>query len=136
MNPPSERQLRKAGYTVVQFGDVRANFIRPSRSITAKRVTLDNAAVSLLRLFDDNPRLAVLGVPANTQGDLSDIYSYLVEPAFRRDIDLLLGVDRELADLDGSALVVPTWGTHGRLSVSISSLSVTTGNLRKTGFRH
>jgi len=109
-NPPSEGQLRKAGYTVVHFGDIRSRFIRPSREITATRVTLDNAAVSLLRLLDDNPRLAVLGVPANTRGDLSDIYSYLVEPAFRRDVDLLLGVDHELEDLDASALVAPNMG--------------------------
>ena len=59
--------------------------------------------------MDANPRLAILGVPAATAGDISDIYSFLVEPAFRRDIDLYLGVDREVETIDGS-LVEPQIG--------------------------
>ena len=109
-SPPSEKQLRNDGYTVVQFGDIRNNYIQPTRNVTAKRLTLDNAAATLLRLLDKSPRLAVLSVPANTVGDLRDIYSFLVEPAFHRDIDLLLGVNRDLEDLNSASLVAPDFG--------------------------
>lgn len=109
-NPPSPKELRKKGYTVVQFGDLRSKHIEPARQATPNRVSLDNAAASLLRLLDENPRLAVLGVPSQTVGDLRDIYSFLVEPAFRRDIDLLLGVDQHLEDLDAATLVAPDPG--------------------------
>ncbi len=108
--PPSQRELRKAGYTVESFAELRHRLIEPARNTTAKRLTLDNAAVALLRMFDDNPKLAILGVPTQTAGDLADIYSFLVEPAFRRDVTLLLGVDREIGDLRASQFVAPDMG--------------------------
>jgi DNA helicase-2/ATP-dependent DNA helicase PcrA len=48
--------------------------------------------------------VAILGIPAATAGDISDIYSYLVEPAFRRDLDLYLGVDRDLDEIDNTLI--------------------------------
>lgn len=109
-SPPSERDLRRDGFTVTSFREVRTQHIEPTRSTTSKRLSLENAAVSLLRLLDDNPRLAILGVPARTAGDLGDIYSFLVEPSFRRDVTLLLGVDRSLDELDSAQLTAPEMG--------------------------
>ena len=109
-SPPSEHDLRRDGYTVISFREVRTKHIEPTRSTTSKRLSLENAAGSLLRLFDDNPRLAILGVPARTAGDLGDVYSFLVEPSFRRDVTLLLGVDRELDALDAAQLIAPEMG--------------------------
>lgn len=109
-DPPPARQLRRDGYTVTSFRDIRTKHIEPARNATAQRVSLENAAETLLRLFDDNPCLAILGVPARTAGDLGDIYSFLIEPCFRRDVTLLLGVDESLDDLDGSRLVTPEMG--------------------------
>jgi len=108
--PPSPRKLRRNGYTVVSYRDVRAKHIEPARAATSKRLSLENAAVSLLRLLDENPRLAILGVPARTAGDLRDIYSFLVEPCFRRDVTLLLGVDLSLDALDAARLTAPEMG--------------------------
>ena len=105
--PPSQRDLRKQGYSVVTFRDVRRDHIEPVRRVTAQRVSMDNAAESMLRLLDQNPMLAVLRVPASTAGDMADIYSFLVEPAFRRDVALLLGVDRSLDSIDAETLIQP-----------------------------
>lgn len=109
-SPPSERDLRRDGFTVTSFRDVRTKHIEPARTATSKRLSLENAAVSLLRLLDENPQLAILGIPARTAGDLGNIYSFLVEPSFRRDVTLLLGVDRSLDQLDAARLTAPEMG--------------------------
>ena len=38
------------------------------------------------------------------------IYAYLVEPAYRRDIDLFLGVDTPVEDVSGANVVEPYIG--------------------------
>ena len=94
---------------VLRFSDLRRDHIEPSRSATTQRHSLRRAAESLLELFDSNPKVAVLGVPAATTGDIADIYSYLVEPAYRRDVTLLLGVDRDFVNIENS-LIEPEIG--------------------------
>jgi DNA helicase-2/ATP-dependent DNA helicase PcrA len=108
-SPLSSAHLRRDGYHVVEFGRLRSDHIEPARNLTTARTSLARAAESLLSLMDKHPRLAVVGVPARTAGDIADIYAYLVEPAFRRDIDLYLGVDRSYEDLDQN-LVEPSLG--------------------------
>ncbi|MDE0375930.1 MAG: UvrD-helicase domain-containing protein [bacterium] len=60
--------------------------------------------------MDGHERIAILGVPARTNGDVDDIYSFLVEPSFRRDLTLLLGVDRSFDELDPVELTTPEMG--------------------------
>ena len=105
--PPSERDLRREGWSVFRYGDLQYRYINPARSLTAKRTSLDRAASGLLSLLEANPRSAVLGVPLNTAGDLLDVYSFLIEPAFRRDVALLLGADRAIAALDPPRYLEP-----------------------------
>ena len=108
--PPSGRELRRQGFAVLRFPEVRSKHIEHARSATLTRDTLENAAASLLRLMDSHERMAILGVPARTNGDVDDIYSFLVEPSFRRDRTLLLGVDRSLDELDPAELTMPEMG--------------------------
>jgi len=109
-SPPSRRELRRKGFTVLNFPEVRRKHIAPARSATVTRDTLENAAASILRLMDGHERIAILGVPAQTNGDVDDIYSFLVEPSFRRDLTLLLGVDRSPDELDPAELTMPEMG--------------------------
>jgi DNA helicase II / ATP-dependent DNA helicase PcrA len=99
--------LKRDGYTVWKYGDLRAEFITPARSVTEERNSLNNAAAPLLELLSRSQRLAVIGVPAQTLGDLTDIYGYLVEPAFRRNLTLLIQADRELETLEADELIDP-----------------------------
>lgn len=108
-SPSSRKDLSREGYTVVNFADLRREHIEPARKSTTARRSLARAAESLLELMDANERLAILGVPVTTAGDVSDVYSFLVEPAFRRDIDLYLGVERDI-DTIGGAMVEPQIG--------------------------
>ena len=100
---------------MIQFAELRRQHIEPVRNSTTVRSSLARAAEPLLNLIESNRKLAILGVPAQTAGDISDIYSFLVEPAFRRDVDLYLGVNREIDTINGSLVEPPigyAWSTE------------------------
>ena len=106
-SPPTAKQLRAKGFETYRYGEIRDRFIVPARNASTTRPNLENAASGLLDVLASHDRLAILNVPCNTAGDLQDIYGFLVEPAFRRNISLLLGVDRPLEDLDPTLFVAP-----------------------------
>ncbi len=51
----SEGQLRNAGDSVLDFRTFRDKYILPSRTVTASRPSLDNAAAPLLHMLSRNP---------------------------------------------------------------------------------
>lgn len=102
-SPDSPRELRRAGYEVFDFAELRKSFIEPARRTTTSRASLRRAAETWLGTLDEKRKLAVLNVPTATLGDLVDVYGYLIEPAFRRDTDLLLGVDQPIDQLTDRA---------------------------------
>jgi DNA helicase-2/ATP-dependent DNA helicase PcrA len=105
--PPSRRELRRTGYKVIAFRRLRREFVEPARLASARRTSFRNAAHDLLSILDAEKKVAVLGVPVATLGDIADVYSYLVEPSYRRDTTLLLGVERGFEELDPAALTDP-----------------------------
>jgi DNA helicase II / ATP-dependent DNA helicase PcrA len=107
---PSVRALRRDGYLVMPFSQVRRKYIEPARAAGAARRSVENAAQEWLRLLYSNPRVAVLGVPVTRAGDIADVYAYLVEPAYRRDVTLFLVTDAFLYDLPPATLVEPVEG--------------------------
>src|SRR4051812_18579258 len=103
---PTHGELRAEGFHVVDFGAMRPT-IRASMATGTERTTLENPAADVLRVFDDHPRVAVIGVPCTTVADLRLLHGYLVEPAFRRDAMLLIHSDRDLDDLDTAEFIDP-----------------------------
>jgi superfamily I DNA/RNA helicase len=75
-----------------------------------RRRSLANPAAGWLATLAGEPRVAVLGVPCRTVGDLRRLHGYLLEPAFRRRCHLLVHTDRALEDLDPARLVDPDRG--------------------------
>ena len=106
---PTERELHRKGWSVFAYGDLQHQFIEPARNATATRNTLKNAASDLVALLENNPKLAVTGVPLDTIGDLQDVYSFLIEPAFRRDVLLMIVSNRSVTSLEPSRLVDPLY---------------------------
>ena len=96
-----------AGWKVHSFRDLRERFIVPARSRGTARSSLDNPAKPLLDFLAANSPLAVVGVSIRTPADLRDVYGYLVEPAYRRDLSLLISSDRDLDDLEPESFVDP-----------------------------
>ncbi|HOX26804.1 MAG TPA: ATP-dependent helicase [Candidatus Krumholzibacteria bacterium] len=106
---PSRAQLRRDGYHVVRFRDLRRAIVR-SRAAGIRRSSLRNPAAAVLARFARFPAVAVLDVPCETVEDLRLVHGYLVEPAYRRDCSLLVHATRELETLQADAFVDPEWG--------------------------
>ena len=68
------------------------------------------AAAEALELLDDYSELCITGVPLRTLGDLRDVYGYLVEPAFRRNLMLIVQSETDLDGLDDTRFVEPDMG--------------------------
>lgn len=86
---------------------MRAQYIDPARAIGVERVSLGNPAQPLLDRLATRTPLAVVGVAIRTAADLRDLYGYLIEPAYRRGVALLIASDRELDDVLGAGYIDP-----------------------------
>jgi|SRR5687768_2232540 len=107
---PASSHLRRAGFRVFEFKDVRRKHIEPARSVDLRRSDLRLPAEAWFSQLDGERLVAVLGVPVGTVGDLRDLYGYVVEPAYRRDLGLLIHADRDLNDLRPQDFVYPDMG--------------------------
>jgi hypothetical protein len=87
----ADRPNRQAlsGYEVVGWKELVERYIEPAERVGSHRTDLLNAAEPLLTRLDACPRLAVLDVPTQFVGDIRRLYGYVIEPSFRRDIDLI-----------------------------------------------
>ena len=102
-------QLRRDGYRVVSFSSLRRDFIEPARD-PGRELSVENPAQPLLQLFERCPRIAITGVPTLRNGDIRDLYGYIVEPAWRRGVNLQLYADRSLKELGREELIEPDVG--------------------------
>lgn len=99
--------LQEAGWAVHSFRELRDRFIVPAQSRGTARTTLDNPAKPLLDLLATSKRIAVVGVSLRAPADLRDLYGFVVEPAYRQGLSLLIASDRELGELDAETFVDP-----------------------------
>jgi DNA helicase II / ATP-dependent DNA helicase PcrA len=99
--------FQKAGWSVHSFRDLRKGFIAPAQARGTARTSLDNPAKPLLDLLTASSPVAVIGVSLRTAADLRDLHGYIVEPAYRRGLTLLVASDRELDELDAKDFVDP-----------------------------
>lgn len=97
--------LQKRGWQVHSFREIRERYIAPARARGSARATLDNPRKPLLELLDTRTPFAVVGVSIRTAADLRDLYGFLIEPAYRRGLSLLVSSDRDLDDLEPDAFV-------------------------------
>lgn len=104
-----ERRLKRDGFHVVPFTSIRSRFIEPARDPN-RAPGLENVAQPLFRIFEDHERVAVTGVPTRDNGDIRDLFGYLVEPAWRRGTELRIFADRALDDLRPEELIEPQYG--------------------------
>lgn len=91
---------RKSGYQVVSWDFLVSRFIQPAEQSIAERQSLENPAQPLFDWLETNHRIAVTGIPI-LPGDLRRLYGYLIEPCYRRDINLIISFDGDIrAQLD------------------------------------
>ena len=126
---PDPAALQKAGWKVLSYHDLREQYIVVSRSVGTGRATLDNPARPLLDFLAAASPIAVVGVPLATPADLRNLYGYVIEPAYRRGLTLLVAADRDLGELDPELFVDPigyAW-TLERLQHIVSRFGVRPG---------
>jgi DNA helicase-2/ATP-dependent DNA helicase PcrA len=104
---PDLVSLQKLGWTVLSYRDLREQYITVSRSVGTGRASLDNPARPLLDFLVAASPIAVVGVPLATPADLRNLYGYLIEPAYRRGLTLLVSADRDFGELDPEVFVDP-----------------------------
>lgn len=115
--PISDKELSREDRHVLSWAELRRDHIDPARNGSV-RLSTENPAQALLDLMHEQPRLAVTGVELRANGDLADLYGFVIEPAWRRGVDLLVQADWDLIDLDPALLIKPRFGcpyTHERL---------------------
>lgn len=95
------------GYWTITFSELRS--LVHART-SSRRATTDNPAAEALAVFSRHHRVALTGVPTRLNGDVRDLYNLAIEPAWRRDVDLLIEADRPLDALLDDALVEPELG--------------------------
>lgn len=103
----TREQFALDGFHVLPFAQVR----QYAEEVPGNaRATIDNPARVLLQLFEQHRRVAVVDVPTSRNGDLRDLYGLVVEPAWRRDVELLIQADRPIDVVAASEMVEADFG--------------------------
>ena len=94
-----------AGYEVVDFDWLRRSVVEPARRSGAERTTLANPAQAWLDRLAGVDALAVRGVRLRTLDDLAALHGYVLEPAWRAGVKLLVECPERLTQLDHAYFV-------------------------------
>ena len=97
------------GYESIEWVVVEG-WIDAARGQGMRRDSLKSPAQPWLDWLGEVDRLAVLGVDLEGPEAVGDLLGFVVEPAMRRGIDLLILARQEPADLDAEVFVEPTFG--------------------------
>jgi len=97
---PQVSRLKQQGYKILQYPHLKKK-IQAVRNTGASRSSLGNPAGKIMKIFQTHCKLAICTIGCQSEEDLFLIYSYLVEPAFRRGCKLIL-----FADLSWSQLLL------------------------------
>lgn len=99
-----------AGFTTVPWSRLLATWILPARDVGMERSSLATPAQPWFEWLDGVERLAVTGVDLDAPQAAADLLGFVVEPAARREIALLIEAGQELENLDEAAFREPKFG--------------------------
>ena len=103
----SAQEVDHGGYMWVDFGSLKRDVIAPALSAARQRTTLVNPAQDWLDGLRGVDALAVRGVTLNSLEDLVALHGYVLEPACRAGVRLLIECPQRLTRLDRGAFVDP-----------------------------
>jgi superfamily I DNA/RNA helicase len=98
------------GFAVVKWPELLDGWVAEARGVGMKRKTLASSAQGWLDWLDQVDRLAVADVEIDAVEDIADLLGFVVEPATRRGIELVIVADQEVEDLDDARFVEPEFG--------------------------
>lgn len=98
------------GFAVVAWTDLLNGWIAAASDMGMRRSSLDSAAQRWLGWLDEIDRLAVVDVDLDGPDAIVDLLGFVVEPALRRGIELVVVARQAIEDLDDSTFVEPEFG--------------------------
>ncbi|HSS05189.1 MAG TPA: ATP-dependent helicase [Solirubrobacterales bacterium] len=97
-------------FAVVTWADLRSGWIDAAKGMGMHRSSLDSVAQPWFNWLDEVDRLAVVGVDLDGPAALADLLGFVVEPATRRGIELVVEAQQDVEHLDDAAFVEPEFG--------------------------
>jgi DNA helicase-2/ATP-dependent DNA helicase PcrA len=107
---PSAAELEAERFTVLDWRDLNKRWVDPARRVGMERKSLDSAAKPWFDWLAEVDRLAVLGIELRDLQTVKDVLGFLVEPAARLGIELVLAGEPGPDELDASAFVDEDFG--------------------------
>jgi superfamily I DNA/RNA helicase len=98
------------GFTVVSWPELVDGWIAEARATGMRRKSLVSAAQGWLDWLGEVDRLAIVGVEIENATDAADLLGFVVEPATRRGIELVIEASEELEDLADEDFIEPEFG--------------------------
>jgi superfamily I DNA/RNA helicase len=95
---------------VLEWPELRERWIEKARNPDPKRTSLRSAAHEWFEWLAKVDRLAVVGVQLDSPRAADDLLAFVVEPAAKRGIELIIGADRRIDQLDRESFVEPEFG--------------------------
>jgi superfamily I DNA/RNA helicase len=105
---PSEEELQ--GFEQIPWPWLRKGWVAEARKAGMRRSSLESAAQEWLDWLDKVDRLAVVDVHLDGPEAAAELLGFAVEPAHRRGIELIVGANHALEELDDSAFLEPDFG--------------------------
>ncbi len=96
--------------TVLEWRDLCERWINTARNPDPRRTSLFSAAHEWFEWLAKVDRLAVVGVHLDSPRAAEDLLSFVVEPAAKRGIELIIGADRLVDQLDRETFTEPEFG--------------------------
>jgi DNA helicase-2/ATP-dependent DNA helicase PcrA len=111
---PTERDLEHEvdldSFTVVEWAQLRERWIVPARAAGMQRKSLASAAHKWFEWLDEVDRLAIVGVSLDSAEAAADLLGFVVEPAARLGIELVVGAEHAIEPVDREAFVERDFG--------------------------
>lgn len=101
---------RMAGYARVAWKDVQRVVIAKVKGAGMERASLDSPAKQWFDWFEPGAKLAITDVVLDDPEAIDDLIGYVVEPALRCGVELLVSADRAYAELRDADYHEPEFG--------------------------
>jgi DNA helicase-2/ATP-dependent DNA helicase PcrA len=98
------------GFALVSWPELVGGWIARTRSMGMRRPSLESAAQPWLDWLGEVDRLAVVGVDLDGPAAAADLLGFVVEPATRRGVELVVEARQAIENLDEGAFVEPEFG--------------------------
>jgi superfamily I DNA/RNA helicase len=98
------------GFTVVSWPELVESWIAAARSAGMHRKSLESSAQSWLDWLGEVDRLAVVDVDLEDATDAADLLGFVVEPAARRGVQLVIEARQQIEDFKDEDFTEPEFG--------------------------